>query len=231
MNARFLEIARDPSIIPGVHHYCDEWCHYCPVTKRCLGFRCTAEFRRQRGRRRGDPTFTCTEEAIAFTRELALADGSRTDDLDAILANPPGKSGLTTDDPLADMAWEYAVSVAFRFTERALAVISDTPRASGPAPLETLLWYHLRIYMKLHRALISLERRGEGAHRVEDANGCAKLTLVSIAHSKNALTALRSSEDEIEPLINCLSLIERGIDERFPDARAYLRIGLDCPAS
>jgi hypothetical protein len=231
MNARFLQIARDPSIIPGVHHFCDEWCHYCPVTRRCLGFRCTEEFRRRRGRRRGDPTFTSTEEAIAFTRELALADGSSTEDLDAILANPRGESGLKTDDPLAAMAWEYALVVAFRFTAKALAVISDTPRAKGPAPLETVLWYHLRIYMKLQRALVSLERIGQGAHRREDADGCAKLTLVSIARSKAALAVLRASEDEIDPLVNCLSLLERGIDERFPDARAYLRVGLDCPAS
>ena len=26
MNPRFLAIAQDPSIIHGVHHYCDVWC-------------------------------------------------------------------------------------------------------------------------------------------------------------------------------------------------------------
>ena len=34
MNAQFLSIAKDPRIIPGMRHYCDEWCHYCPVTER-----------------------------------------------------------------------------------------------------------------------------------------------------------------------------------------------------
>jgi hypothetical protein len=39
----FLAIAKDPTIIPGVHHHCDEWCDYCLVTNRCLAFRCTVE--------------------------------------------------------------------------------------------------------------------------------------------------------------------------------------------
>jgi hypothetical protein len=233
MNARFLAIARDPAIIPGVHHYCNEWCHYCPVTRRCLGFHCTNDFRRQQGRRGADPTFTSTEEAIAFTRELALVDGSPTEDLDAILANPRGQSGLTTSDPLAALAWEYAVTVACRFTAQAMAVISDQPRPGGPVPLETVLWYHLRIYMKLVRALISLDRAREGDHRVEDANGCAKLTLASIAHSKTALAALETTGEArgVGPLIANLNALERGIDERFPTARAYVRVGLDCPVA
>jgi hypothetical protein len=232
VNARFLAIARDPSIIPGVHHFCDEWCQYCPVTRRCLGFRCTEAYRRQRRRRPTEPTFASAEEAIAFTRELAIVDGSPTEDLDAILANRPGGSGLETADPLAGVAWEYAVTVATRFTAAAMAVISDAPRPCGPLPLETVLWYHLRIYMKLVRALISRERAHEGQHRAEDANGCARLTLAGIERSKAALTALRGEgHGGIEPLIACLSALERGIDDRFPGARGYLRVGLDCPAA
>jgi hypothetical protein len=75
MNARFLAIAQDRSTIHSVHHYCDERCHYCPVTRRCMGFRCTEEFRKQRGRCEADSTFTSMDEAIAFTRELAVLDG------------------------------------------------------------------------------------------------------------------------------------------------------------
>jgi hypothetical protein len=233
VNARFLAIAADPAIIPGVHHYCDEWCQYCPVTRRCLGFRCTEEFRRQRGRHGSDATFISMEEALSFTRELAALDGSPTEDLDALLANPPGRSGLQTADPLASLAWEYAVTAAFLFTDQALAIIGDGPRASGPLAEEIVLWYHLRIYMKLVRALISLARVEDGEHRIEDANGCAKLTLSSIARSKAALASLRAADNGrgIDPLIESLTALERGIDERFPRARAFVRVGLDCPAA
>jgi hypothetical protein len=233
MNGRFLAIARDPSIIPGVHHYCDEWCQYCPVTHRCLGFRCTEEFRRQRRRRPADPTFASIEEAVAFTREVAVIDGSPTEDLDAILSNGPGRSGLETTDPLASVAWEYAVTTACVFTPQTITLICNGPRAFGPLAEEVVLWHHLRIYMKLVRALISRERARDGDHRAEDANGCAKLTLASIARSRTALASLRSDTNarEIDSLIARLDDLERGIDQRFPLARGYLRVGLDCPVA
>ena len=37
-HSAFLAIAKDPTIIPGVHHHCDEWCDCCLVTNRCLEF-------------------------------------------------------------------------------------------------------------------------------------------------------------------------------------------------
>ena len=224
MNARLLAIAQDPSISHGVHHYCDEWCHYCPVTRRCMGFRCTEEFRKQRGRREADSTFTNMEEAIAFTRELAVLDGSRTEELDAILANAPGQSGLTTADPLASVAWEYAVNAAFLLLPQTSELLSRTPQASGPSAEEVVLWHHLRIYMKLERALVS--------RSADDANGCAKLVLVSVEKSRAALTSLRSiGRGEVDPLIAALCDLETGLEQRFPHARRYLRAGLDCPVS
>jgi hypothetical protein len=232
MNRRFLAIAQDPSIIHGVHHYCDEWCNRCPVTSRCLGFRCTEDFRRQRGRRGSDATFTSAEEAVTFTREICLVDGSSTEDLDAILNNPPGESGLNTDDPLASIAWDYAVRAAFLFTERTMKLIAEGPRKGGPDAAEVVLWYHLRIYMKVVRALVSRRRSVGGDRYEEDAIGCGKLTLVSIERSREALTSLRQSYGaEIDVLIASLDELERGLEARVPRARAYVRVGIDCPAA
>jgi hypothetical protein len=224
MNPRFLAIAQDPWIIPGVHHHCDEWCDYCPVPERCLEFRCTAAFRQQHRRRDADSTFASMEEAIAFTRELAALDGSSTEELDALLAKPGGGSGLETTDPLASAAWEYAVGAAFLFTARSMSHLGKGRRAATPAPEEVVLWHHLRIYMKLVRALVS--------RSVDDANGCAKLVLVSAQKSRSALTAVRASgRDAVDPLIAALEELERGIERRFPMARGYVRAGLDCPVS
>jgi hypothetical protein len=39
-NSSFLAIAKDPAIISGAHHHCDEWCDYCVVTARCLTLGC-----------------------------------------------------------------------------------------------------------------------------------------------------------------------------------------------
>lgn len=233
MNARFLAIAQDPSIIHGVHHYCDEWCTYCTVTDRCLGFRCTEAFRQQRGRRHGDATFASLEEAVGFTRELAVLDGSRTEELDAILAHPSGGSGLATTDPLASLAWEYAVDAAFQFTERAIALISERRRPGGPLAEEVVLWYHLRIYMKVVRALVSRERAGGDDRLLESAAGCARLALVSIDRSAAALESLRTAAnaEPIDRLLTALEALRRGLEERVPQARAFVRYGLDCPVA
>jgi hypothetical protein len=233
MNAQFLAIAKDPRIIPGVHQHCDEWCDYCPVTSRCLAFRCMAELRRQHGRSHADPPFTSMEEAVAFTRELAAIEGTPTEELDALLANPPGQSGLETSDPLASLAWEYAVHITLVLTTSGRKVATAKPRPSGPEPEDVVVWYHLRIYLRVVRALIGREKQPGSTGRMEDATGSAKLALVSIERSRNALRSLRiaANDVEISGLMDLLDALERGLDEQFPNARSFLRVGLDCPAA
>jgi hypothetical protein len=230
VNARFLTVAKDPAIIPGVHHYCDEWCDYCAVTRRCLAFRCIAEWQKQRGRSPNDPPFASMDEAARFTRELAAAEGMRTDELDRILANPTDFSNRTASDPLASTAWEYAIRVAVIMMPVAGAIASFEPRPAGPAPEEIVLWCHLRIYMSVFQALVSAERLSTG-NGADDALGCAKRTIVMAARSRRALHAMRTEDraGEIDELISLLGVLEQGIDERFPGARSFVRLGLDVP--
>ena len=75
-HSAFLAIAKDPTIIPGVHHHCDEWCDYCLVTHRCLAFRCTAERRRRQVLADEEPTFRSLDEAVSFTRAYTFASAS-----------------------------------------------------------------------------------------------------------------------------------------------------------
>ena len=37
---------------------------------------------------------------MGFTRELSAVEGLRPDEIDALLSNPPGQSGLATSEPL-----------------------------------------------------------------------------------------------------------------------------------
>jgi hypothetical protein len=234
VNAQFLAIARDPQIIPGVHHYCNEWCDYCAVTGRCLEYRCTEQLRKSRGLCDSDPTFATIEEAAAFTRELSALEGVRTDELDALLSSPPGQSGVQTSDPLAELAWEYAERIAVLMTPVALqwAMESRSPSPGGPTAAETLLWYQLRIYMKVFRALVARETHAGGAQS-EEARGCAKLALVSIDRSLDALTSLRGAfaPADLRDLQEMLMRLRDGMESRIPRARAYVRIGIDEPAA
>jgi hypothetical protein len=231
MNQRFLAIAKDPAIIPGVHHHCDEWCDHCPVTNRCLAFRCTDEFRRRRRRRDNQPTFASMDEAVRFTRELAAVEGTKTEELDELLARPRGESSITTSDPLAAAAWDYSIAAAVFMMPMVDDVLEAKPPPGRPGPADIVLWDHLRIYMRVFRALVALERRGP--EKQEDAIGCAKAAIVSICRSRAALGMLRSASNaaETDSLVARLDALERRLDERFPGARSYVRIGLDCPVS
>ena len=233
MNHRFLAIAMDPRVIPGVHHYCDEWCTYCDVTTRCLAFRCTEDWRKQRKRTADEPPFATRDEAIAFTRQLAEAEGASTEELDALISHPPGQSDVRTSDPLADMAWSYAKGVAVLLAQ----VARDPPYdalAGDPSPIDVVVWFHLRVYMKLFRALVARERTASGrSDRQEEAIGCAKIALVSIQRSRAALPMLVTDRDaaQVTRLVALLAALEEGIDDRFPEARGFVRIGIDVPAA
>jgi hypothetical protein len=235
MNAQFRAIAADPRIIAGVHHYCDEWCDYCPVTQRCLGFLCTEAYRKERGRKEDEETFASMDETVEFARQLAAVEGIRTDELDELLAHPPGQSGVRTDDPLAERALEYAARAEILLLPNVLQMASrrSSRPPSGPSPEEVILWYHLRIYMKIFRALVSAASDCAAGRQGDDARGSAKLAIVSIDRSRGALRMLRptAGADRVDPLIAILDELDRGLEERFSGARAFVRVGLDCPVA
>ena len=230
--SRFLQVARDPHVIPGVHHYCDEWCDHCAVTARCLAFRCTEIHRKSTGRMGSDSPFRTTDEMIAFTRALAAAEGTATQELDALLAQGAQGGGFRTSDPLAQTALEYALAVSM-WLVLSPEELRSRRRGSSPGPEEVVLWFHLRIYLKLTRALVTRQRVLAGLSVLhEDAVGCAKLTLVALQRSRRALAQLNTgaASPTVTPLVGLLDVIEKGIDDRFPEARAFVRVGLDVPA-
>jgi hypothetical protein len=235
MNGQFVAIAQDPRIIPGVHHYCDEWCGYCPVKTRCLVFLCEEVLRAERGRKEDEGTFATIDEAIAFTRQISSIEGTRTDELDELLRHPPGESGVRTDDPLADLALEYAVRTELALLPVALQLGSRRPSQPPvvPSAEEVAMWYHARIYTKIFRALVSAASDCVDGPRSDDARGCAKLASVSIDRSRAALQMLRGSAgaDLIDPLLAILTDLDRGLEERFPAVRSFVRVGLDCPVA
>jgi hypothetical protein len=228
LHRRFLEIARDPRLIPGVHHHCDEWCHYCPVTERCLTFRCTEAFRKAHKRAEDNPTFTSMAEAIGFTREIAAIEGTSTAELDALVAHGAEATGMCTSDPLAGVALDYAVRIAIG--RRPIASATGPRTQGSPRPEEVLLWYHVRVYLRLVRALVAKEGKMPGGASLEDALGSAKLVLVAVQKSRAALEHLQQQNGEdVAEEMSMLDTLERGIDERFPGARSFVRFGLDVP--
>ncbi len=233
MNPRFVELAADPSLVRGIYNYCDQWCAYCPHTERCLAFKC---LRDQEQRRPGDifeDLAASVNEMISFSRDVVQAEGGATPLADiAVLPTIGTAVDLPhIDDPLERRGREYAMETARFLMSVAPTLATPKPGAGGtPAPIEVIVWYHALIAVKIYRALASaaMSRRGKPG-LIDDAQGSAKVALLGIDRSRKALRQLqtRTRDARIERLMGRLERLGAELERRFPDARAFVRPGLD----
>jgi hypothetical protein len=233
MNPRFVELATDPSLIPGIYNYCDQWCDYCPHTERCLAYKC---LRDQEQRRPGDifeDLAASVNEMITFARDVVQAEGGSTPLAElAVLpeitapADPP-----KIDDRLERRGREYAIETAKFLMSVAPAMPVPKGNPGGtPSPIEVVVWYHALIAVKIYRALASaaMVQRGKPG-LTDDAQGSAKVALIGMDRSRKALRQLQMKlhDSRVERLISRLDRLSGEVERRFPDARAFLRPGLD----
>jgi hypothetical protein len=233
MNPRFAELAADPSLVSGIYNYCDQWCRYCPHTERCLAFKC---LRDQEQRRPGDifeNLAACVNEMISFSRDVVQAEGGNTPLADlAVLPTIGTTVDLPhIDDSLERRGREYALETARFLASVGPALASPKTGLGGtPTPIEVVIWYHALIAVKIYRALASaaMSRHGKPG-LVEDAQGSAKVALIGIDRSRKALRQLLSKlhDARIQRLIGRLDRLGAEVERRFPDARVFVRPGLD----
>ena len=230
----FVQVALDPSIIKGVYHGCDQWCMYCPVTQRCLAYRCSPEIRSGKH----DIYSSLADrlyEGLAFLKAQSKAEGQSTVELDAMLANDPRKQAhlIQLDDPIERMGRRYGrVSIAY-LSSRPDYPFDLNPRPTGPTPIEVFAWFHRLVPAKVYRALLSAANAARGdASAADDARISAKVALIGIDRSLDALEAMAADEDDprFELLQMQLRRLRRELEGRFPDARGCIRPGLDVPA-
>ena len=229
----FVQVAGDPTLIPGVYEMCDQWCMYCPVTERCLAYRCSPDI----ASGKQDIHKSLAErlyEGLEFLKKLCEAEGRPTPEIDAILSDDPRKTAtfVPVDDPIERMGRRYGQLSDAYLISRPDFPFEMRPRPSGPTPFEVFAWFHWLIPSKLYRALVSASRaaRGEDSLR-DDAFTSAKVALIGIDRSLDALAALAAEEQDarLELLQAQLRRLRREVDGRFPEARAFARAGLDAP--
>jgi hypothetical protein len=103
----------------------------------------------------------------------------------------------------------------------------------SPRSMEDVVaWYSLFIAARAGRAFVAAARadRGIPGER-EDAEGCAKICLMSIDRSRAALDRLPPAQHGriLRHLRGMLDTLAVGLEARIPGARSYIRIGLDSP--
>jgi len=233
---RFLDVATDPALVPGIYNACDQWCDYCPATDRCLAFKCRPETGK------GNPYVNIEErmyEGMQYLKACHEAEGLEPPQELLLLLNGERPSAaaaaqyVPVDDGLERMGKRYAVLAAV-FLASSSEPLPRGPvpkRPHGPTPCEVVVYYHLLIASKIYRALASsLEaaRTGSAAARW-DSDVSAKVALLAIERSNDALQvmALDDADPRIEDLRKHLSRLAREVAARFPAACTLVRPGLD----
>lgn len=231
---RFLALATDPNLVPGIYNGCDQWCHYCPATDRCLAFKC----------RPGDGSdgnvYDNIEEklfeSMHYLKACHEAEGLEPpEDLVRLLNGdaPSRPVFVPVDDPLERMGKHYAIlATAFLATSEMALPQNPLPRREhGPTPHDVFLFYHVLIAIKIYRALSSAgEAARTGSPRARwDADVSAKVALIGIDRSDEALQVMTLDDDDVRlaHMRTHLSRLRREVERRFPAARKLVRPGLD----
>jgi hypothetical protein len=227
----FNHVVLDPTLIHGVYNTCDQWCMYCPVTERCIAYRCSPELRD--GKQNVFQTLADRlYEGMAFYKRACDAQGTSRPELDAILADDPrGRKDLPkVDDPLECAGVRYARVCGAYLVSRGDYPFDTQWHATGPTALEVVAWFQTLIAIKIYRALYCSAEAARGdAGKKTDAIASAKVALIGIDRSLESLIAIATNDDDprLELLQGHLRRLKREMEGRFPEARTFVREGLD----
>lgn len=229
----FVKATLDSNLIHGIYNTCDQWCMYCPATRRCLAYQC-----RPPDAKEEDPQDIYANiadrmfESMRLLRDLNRAEGRDVPELEALIKDPREQFCLpVVDDPLERMGRRYAtLSYAYLLSRPDYPLVMKR-RAEGPTALEVVAWFHTLIAAKVYRAITSgaAAARGDGVSH-DDARVSAKVALLGIDRSRAAIQEMRQQDDDVrlDDMGAQLRRLARELEARFPDARAYVRRGLDC---
>lgn len=227
----FNQVVLDPALIHGVYNTCDQWCMYCPVTERCLAYRCSPELKD--GEQNVFQTLADRlYEGMAFFKQACGAQGTSRPELDAILADDPrAKKDLPkVDDPLERAGVRYARICGAYLVSRGDYPFDVRWRPTGPTAIEVVAWFQTLIAVKIYRALYCSAEAARGdAEKEPDSIASAKVALIGIDRSLESLTTIATTDDDprLELLQGHLRRLKREVEGRFPEARAFVREGLD----
>jgi hypothetical protein len=240
----------NPDFISGIHNYCDRWCERCPRTKQCLNFAMEQQFRayEQSSDEENERFWQGLSRSLPDALEFIDDDDEGEDEF-----SWPTGFGPELDDELRRLtaqshecsagarAYSDMVTEWFRLAgiSRDLDELQDSdPSSEGIGAISlkdamaVILWYQHLTYVKTVRAINGmLEADAECEELPGDANGSAKVVLVGIDRSIAAWSVLLKAFPEHKPatirIFAYLTGLRRRIEETFPDARAFIRPGLD----
>ena len=242
----------EEGFIPGIYNFCDRWCERCDFTEVCRTFAMEKEFEEILDESENEPDNgkddeEISEESFYYASEPDDKDDGPVDDsifdMDPDEYDDPHKDFFSPQNkaerhPLTVLVDKYVDGshdwleeqrnlVEDNFTK--FVAIGDPDELMGA--FEIVLRYHFFVPVKLRRALHSYFQLEEGEGEAFDMNGTAKVMLIAMDDSLAALKVLkRFFKDKkaiIKKLIVQLTEVLTEAEKLFPDARKFIRPGLD----
>ena len=239
--------------ISGIYNYCDRWCEKCDFKARCLNYAMGKEMDDEsedmdiNNKAFWDQLSVIFRATFEFLAEKAEEMGI---DLDAEVDETEEELKEETDEeaiknnPLIALAYEYSMKGHKWFEDNReslkkamtnISAVNENDLINLKDAVEIIQWYNFFIYVKLRRAMSSLQEDEEDPELAEmmvgHTNGTAKIALIatdrSIAAFGFLLENMRDKEDEILDFLAMLGKIRNMTEKIFPDARAFKRPGFD----
>ena len=222
--------------IVGIYNYCDRWCETCAFTSRCRAFADHAELEAK-----ADPHLSPVVNAPLLPQDLPpplpLWARELIEEMNRIASEPVSKEELEQFRPRLMPAHEHIEDRARTYCRVVGAWLQ--PRRGDSArdpddPLSVIGWFQHSIPAKIHRALMgfAMDEPGERDWPA-DHDGSAKVALLGMERSHAAWLTLVdtgfATAPEVEPFIADLVWLSDELERGFPNARGFVRPGLDEP--
>jgi hypothetical protein len=250
-------MATNPKHIEGIYNYCDRWCERCSFTSRCSVFASeeglSPEEKDIKNKAFWDAIGNSFANAITQMQKIAEERGiviPTEDDAEMTLymTNVKKKRQEMVKHPLIKYSKQYMMeakvllenNVALKQKgETLLQLIELGVKDIGEAKkeiiqlndyIEIVNWYLIQIQVKFMRALPTFDDEEDEAFE-SDSNGSAKVALIAtdrcIVAWQHIMQYLPDAQDDILPLLGLLQKIRTLGEHTFPNARAFVRVGLD----
>jgi len=245
-----LKFSGNPDFIEGIYNYCDSWCERCAFTNRCMNyamrkneqntttesqlsevFKQTTEIIKQLIQEKGLDWEEMMKEVEAETPVIDPHEAAENHFIvkEALLYTDMYRSFLKSEQ-------RYMQSKGLEFqNELNKGIISIDEAEKSVFQLddafEVANWYQSIIYIKIRNACQLFFEENLSDFMKDFYNGKAKLTLISIDRSIAAWFVLQvhfpEKADKITEILTQLEKLRRYIEEDFPNARKFVRPGLD----
>lgn len=221
--------------ILGIYKYCDRWCERCKMTKKCSNFQFDKEldFFGDNADRESK-----LEDFNALLSSSLKFLHSKIDELDIdikFIDYEKESLQITTSNNLIQLAKDYALKLKAWFDEN-LNYLSDVSASLWNKSqeefnlfnqhIDTIGWYMFMIPVKLNRALGPEENFNN-----DDRHATCKLVIQNIEHSIESFSILfkklSQKQNEIIDFLTMLSNLKDGINIEIPEAKNFIRKGID----